>query len=412
MSICTKLFLIISATISLIHSSLAHTFGQVFETCYFKPFGEKILLEIKLQTDSGILILKPDLNGDGKLSLEELNILLEKLKRQLFRRIVIVNNGRKASFRVVSSNIKPNPGGWIYGVTASFSVLIDGSGDFFFSDENFRVKGPKDRIEFLLDARLRPQAYLGKNPWELHARLYPVTKVSESKKPLARVKLIRELQSQKISIFLFLTAVFLGMVHALSPGHGKTLISAFLIGNRASAKHAFLLSLITAVTHVFSVLLFGIAVYVVSPYFDVKKYFHLIQLISGLGIVLIGYWMVVRNSKAVFCHHSHSHVHVALSYKELLISGITGGMVPCPSAVVILLVSIALNKLLLGLGVIVAFSFGIAATLLLVSLLAISGVRIFERNFGNLEKLLLILSPAVVILVGVAFIVQSLVKLT
>ncbi len=417
MNIFTRLLLIISVSISSFSSAYSHTFGQVYETCYFESFNKQVLLKIKLTTDSGILILKPDVNGDGELSIDELNLLLNKLKDTLFKNIVILKDGQQFEYRIVASDIKPNPLGWIYGVTASFSVVLDGAGNYFFSDNNFLKKGPKDRIEFLIDASLNPAAHLGKHPWELYAQLSP----SKSSFPLRsrtfweypQKKLIGNLKSQNFEVLFFFVALFLGMVHALSPGHGKTLISAFLVGSKARLKDAFVLSIITAVTHVFSVLVFGLLIFFLEPYLNVKKYYNFIQLLSGVAIVLVGYWMTVRNSKALFGHHHLHHYHsFSPSYKDLLISGITGGIVPCPSAIVILLVSIALKKVLLGLFVIVFFSLGIALTLFLISSLTLLGFKFLEGAFNRFGKLAFLLSPLVVIFVGIAFIVQSVVKLT
>jgi hypothetical protein len=180
-----------------------------------------------------------------------------------------------------------------------------------------------------------------------------------------------------------LVAFGLGTIHALSPGHGKTVVAAYLVGSRGTARHALLLGATVTVSHTIGVFLLGLATLYLSKFFVPERLYPWLGFFSGLSIFMIGLillrqrWQSTRDGMPFHDHdhphgghddpdHSHHHHHHGDgSLRGIVGLGITGGIVPCPSALVVLLSAIAFHQIAFGLLLIVAFSAGIAATLVL-----------------------------------------------
>ncbi|MGA2594136.1 MAG: sulfite exporter TauE/SafE family protein [Bryobacteraceae bacterium] len=181
----------------------------------------------------------------------------------------------------------------------------------------------------------------------------------------------------------------LGAVHALSPGHGKTIVAAYLVGARGNFKHAIFLGGMVTFTHTISVFLLGLTTLFLSEYVLPEKIFPVLGTISGLSIVWIGSLLLYRRARRLRHHHhehnhhhehhhDHDHVHPHSHLPEsdvtlgsLIALGASGGLVPCPSALVLLLSSIALSRVGLGLLLLVAFSAGLAIVLMGIGVLVL-----------------------------------------
>jgi nickel/cobalt exporter len=178
----------------------------------------------------------------------------------------------------------------------------------------------------------------------------------------------------------------LGAVHALSPGHGKTIVAAYLVGSRSTARHAALLGLMVTFTHTISVFFLGFVTLFLSRYLLPEKIYPMLGTISGLSIIWIGGMLFYRRLRAAKGHHHHhggarhdhgdGHVHSHLPEGEvgmasLMALGASGGLVPCPSALVLLLSSVALGRIALGLTLLVAFSAGLAVVLMAIGMAAL-----------------------------------------
>jgi nickel/cobalt transporter (NicO) family protein len=168
-------------------------------------------------------------------------------------------------------------------------------------------------------------------------------------------------------------AVMAGAGHALSPGHGKTMVAAYLVGSRGTPQHAVLLGLITTLTHTFSVFTLGILALFLSRYILPEQLYPVLSLISGLMVCGVGFWLLDRflHSAARHDHthshsinHTHRHSSTEITLRSLVALGIAGGLVPCPSALVLLLSAIALHQTAYGLLLVCAFSFGLAIVLI------------------------------------------------
>jgi ABC-type nickel/cobalt efflux system permease component RcnA len=214
-------------------------------------------------------------------------------------------------------------------------------------------------------------------------------------------------------------ALFWGAAHALSPGHGKTIVTAYLVGQRGTPAHAALLGLIVTATHTVGVFSLGLVTLALSQFVVPDQLYPWLNLVSGLLVVAIGTsvlaarWRHARAHAQGHDHHHHAHAHAhdpAPGFRSLLAVGVSGGLLPCPSALVVLLAAISLHRVAFGLLLIVAFSAGLALAITGVGLVAVLAKRVFARaSFdGGVLRLLPSISAAVILLAGIAMTAHAL----
>jgi ABC-type nickel/cobalt efflux system permease component RcnA len=224
-----------------------------------------------------------------------------------------------------------------------------------------------------------------------------------------------------------LIAMFWGAAHAFSPGHGKSIVAAYLVGSRGTPRHAVFLGLTVTVTHTIGVFALGLVTLSLSQFIVPDQLFPWLNLVSALLIVAVGVsvlrWRVREWRKKGAPHdhgHSHGHGHhehthdYALSARRLLGIGISGGIVPCPTALVVLLAAISLHRVGYGLVLILAYSLGLAGAMTGIGIVAVSAKRVFRRvDFdGGLIRLLPAISALVVLGLGLAMTLRALPKVT
>jgi nickel/cobalt exporter len=221
-------------------------------------------------------------------------------------------------------------------------------------------------------------------------------------------------------------AFFWGAAHALSPGHGKSIVAAYLVGSRGTPRHALLLGLTVTVTHTIGVFALGLITLSLSEFIVPDDLYPWLNLVSALLIVGVGLSVLrwrVREWRRPAGRHSHHHGHAhdhehahdpALSLRRLLGVGISGGIIPCPTALVVLLAAISLHRVGYGLVLILAFSVGLATAMSGIGILAVTAKRAFRRvDFERgLVRLLPALSALVVLGLGLAMTVRALPKVT
>ena len=246
----------------------------------------------------------------------------------------------------------------------------------------------------------------------------------------------------------FLLSVVLGSLHALTPGHGKTLVAAYLVGSQGKVLDAIFLGSVVTLTHTGSVLVFGLLALVASRYIFPTLITPWLEVISGLVVVGFGLSLLVSRGRALhtrhkggrakkvanpfqaprraasavrsvpeqdisqpgdaktphshqgYVHthsqamvyspaahdheHSHPHTHALpvnqITWISLLTLGISGGLVPCPDAIAILVVAVALGRIPTGMLLIVAFSLGLALVLIGIGVAMVQGMRFIKRN--------------------------------
>lgn len=306
-----------------------------------------------------------------------------------------------------------------------------------------------------------------------------------------RSKFTELIQAQNLSAwFLFtsaLIAIGLGGLHALEPGHGKTIVAAYLVGSNGTARHAVLLGMIVTASHTVGVFALGAITLYASRYIVPEHVYPWLGALSGLTIAALGGCMLMRRWTGTATEHSHapgsshshshfprlfhshshddgspyalshehphihehahshdhshddSHDHIhyhaivsktaidkedgshrvrrnsspatSVSLTQLFTLGITGGIIPCPAALVVLLSALALHRIGLGLFLIVAFSMGLAGVLILFGMLMVYAGRFMWRLQvdGPLTKRWLpIASSGFMMLLGLILTVQAL----
>ena len=237
-----------------------------------------------------------------------------------------------------------------------------------------------------------------------------------------------------IMLFGLLIAFIFGSFHALSPGHGKTMVAAYLVGTRGTAKHAVLLGIIVTVTHTLGVFALGFVTLFASRYIVPEKLYPVLSVISGLAVFGVGSWLLTSRLRGASDSHEYSHDHShthdddddgghsdgfghhhphvpegPITVRSLLALGISGGIVPCPSALVVLLSAIALHRVLYGMALISAFSVGLASVLIVIGLMVVSTRHWFERfpvSEGILKRLP-VASAAAITLIGVMLVIRA-----
>jgi ABC-type nickel/cobalt efflux system permease component RcnA len=224
--------------------------------------------------------------------------------------------------------------------------------------------------------------------------------------------------SRVLPLSLFL-AMLLGAFHALEPGHGKTLVAAYLVGSRGTSEHALLLGIIVTVSHTAGVFLLGAVTLYFSKYIFPEHLYPWVGFSSGIAIAGIGLIMFSRRVRGISNHsHSHPHSHPgdaieAVTRRDLLSLGIIGGIVPCPAALVVLLGAISLGRIGFGLLLIVAFSMGLAAVLVAIGLLMVHSGRLmvrFRKDDTAIVRWLPLVSSAFITIMGVMIAAQGLVQ--
>ena len=209
-------------------------------------------------------------------------------------------------------------------------------------------------------------------------------------------------------------ALFWGAAHALSPGHGKTIVTAYLVGQRGTPRHAALLGLIVTVTHTVGVFGLGLVTRLLSRVIVPDHLYPWLNLASGVLVVAIGASVLRARWRHRTQHHHHHHHHDehGLSRRSLVAVGVSGGLLPCPSALVVLLAAISLHRVGFGLLLIVAFSAGLALTITGIGLTAVLARSAFRRvNLdGGFVGLLPAVSAFVILAAGVVMTIHALPK--
>lgn len=243
--------------------------------------------------------------------------------------------------------------------------------------------------------------------------------------------------------FSLILAVILGALHALTPGHGKTIVAAYLIGSKGRVIDALILGIVVTLTHTFSVLLLGLIALTASRKILPQELAPYLGALSGALIGIMGFAMLytrgrnfIKYGSAVREHshhhlldehnhdethtHAHPHTHTdtdtasRVKLRDLVILGISGGLVPCADAFVVLLIAIYMGRVALGMIIILAFSLGLAGILIAIGVMMVKAKPLVEKlgMGGNFIKgYLPIASALLVSIIGVYITYQSVAKL-
>jgi ABC-type nickel/cobalt efflux system permease component RcnA len=208
---------------------------------------------------------------------------------------------------------------------------------------------------------------------------------------------------------LLLTAFAWGALHALSPGHGKAMVAAYLVGTHGRPRDAVVLGITVTITHTIGVFALGVVTLALSAHVVPEDIYPWLELASGLMVLGVGAAVLRARLRHARAHrhagdHGHSHAHEH-SRRGILAMGVSAGLIPCPSALVVLLAAIGRHEVGLGLLLILAFSAGLAATLTALGLLVVKAARLPAR--GRLAGVLPAASAVAIVAVGLVLTVQA-----
>ena len=266
-------------------------------------------------------------------------------------------------------------------------------------------------------------------------------------------------------LLALVAAVALGAVHALAPGHGKTVMAAYLVGERGSLRQAALLGLTVTSTHTAGVLILGVLLSGSTAVVPEELYPWLGMtsgaLLAGVGVsLLVRAWRGRSGGLAAFAahrhhgdhdhasvgphrhgpqhhghqHHGHQHhghhqhsgepahvhggdVHPPMSRRALMIMGAAGGMVPSPSALVVLLGAVALGRTWFGIALVLGYGIGMALTLVAAGLLMVRARASLDRRLrsrtrmARLAQALPVMTASFVVMAGVGLAARALLQM-
>jgi nickel/cobalt exporter len=229
-------------------------------------------------------------------------------------------------------------------------------------------------------------------------------------------------------IWLALGSFGLGAAHALEPGHGKTVVGAYLIGSKGRISDAILLGIVVTLTHSGSVILLGVLSTVAAAYFVPETVGQVLEVVSGLLVLLVGGWMLTVRLRQAKAGDDHHHEHEQLSHEELhaqglthdhdhhhsheteashshwggeshshprapelrpgerpslgqlIALGISGGLVPCPAALTVLLAAVSYGEFAKGLSLVLIFSLGMAAVLVAIGIAMVKAAAFASKR--------------------------------
>ncbi|MEA2350756.1 MAG: nickel/cobalt transporter (NicO) family protein [Thermoleophilaceae bacterium] len=214
-----------------------------------------------------------------------------------------------------------------------------------------------------------------------------------------------------VLVFLLLAAFGWGALHALSPGHGKAMVAAYLVGTRGTARHAAALGAIVTITHTAGVFALGLVTLLLSQFVVPEQLYPWLTLASGLLVVVVGGTVLRSRVRAARHRREHAHEqghdhhhdhHHDVSMKGLLAMGASAGLIPCPSALVVLLGAVSQHEVALGMLLIVAFSLGLAAAMTAIGVAVVYAGRLTSRlDFrGRVATALPVVSGVIIVGAG------------
>lgn len=244
------------------------------------------------------------------------------------------------------------------------------------------------------------------------------------------------LLDSNLGLGLILLAAFLhGMLHSIAPGHGKTMVAAYLVGEQGTPRHAVILGLIVTLTHTSAAFAVALLLKFVLKPEDAQRVQTVLGLVGGGLVAMIGLWLLMQRLAGRSDHfhlgshshgdgHSHSHSHGAdgghahshgltpeqfgrVGWVRLILLGISGGIVPCWGAILWVLYCVTAGRYGLAMWAVLAFSVGLASVLILIGLSVVWGGRLGARSLGGrgwfkvVSKWLPVVGAACVVVIGV-----------
>ncbi|HEU5316649.1 MAG TPA: hypothetical protein VFX49_11105, partial [Chloroflexota bacterium] len=369
---------------------------------YARRRAEEIARGLTLTLDGASLPLHTTdadaelLPGQGGLQVLRLSTWLEApAASPHLRRATSLTSGDSLTFALRDAN-DPSSLGWREMLVVANGLAVGApsgaalpTGDV--TDELRRY--PDDLLQLPLDVRAitgrvmagAPASGSSVAPGAPAALAVPAAGASLERTPAGLAELITSATlTPAVILGALLAAAVFGGLHAMTPGHGKTIVASYLVGARGTARHALFLGLTVTLVHTAGVYALLLVTLFASRYLLPEQVFPWMSLVSGALVLAMGVSLALarlrswradvshdhgsgRHSHSSGADHGHSHDFVddrgAITWRQLLALGVSGGLLPCPSATVLGLGAIALDRVAYGLVLILAFSAGLAGTL-------------------------------------------------
>jgi nickel/cobalt exporter len=431
--------------------------------------------------------MKPDTDGDGTLAPAEADAFLDATLPGLVSNLHLAIGGREEALKVLDRSAAFVPGqgglptlrleatleaalpsGW-QGAGGSYAdgnlgerlgwreIVVQGGDGIAINNASVPATDVSNELraypENLLTSPLNVTSASfslvpGSGGTDVGSRAASVPRPAASQgKPTDQVAALitAETLSPTVILVSILVALFWGAAHALSPGHGKTVVAAYLVGSRGTARHAVFLGLTVTLTHTIGVFALGGITLWLSRYLLPETLYPWLNVISGALVIVIALALayqrlrgILQQKAASASDHSHdsfelaaegtgydlvhshggvTHSHLPpgaagtrVTWRGLLALGVSGGLIPCPSALVLLLGAVALGRVGFGIVLVIAFSFGLAILLTAIGLLMVYAQRLFARfSFeARVPRLLPVASALVMALAGVGIVLEAL----
>lgn len=472
------------AVLILANAATAHPLGNFSINDYSRIEVEKS--QIKLR---GVLDLAEiptfqesaaiDTNGDKTVSAEELNVYVEKITPEYISNLNLTVNNQPLTIRAVDKNAtlpvgsaglptmriewnfvadlpqlleinalhfenKNNAGriGWNeIAVNRTSGINIYDSTAFGNSITDELKTYPEDMLTAPLTERIADFSFTsnqippGAKPLQNRDGRQTAPVQTDRFAELINVKEI----TLPIILFGLVLAFGFGAMHAMSPGHGKAVVGAYLVGSRGTIKHAVFLGLTVTITHTLGVFALGLTTLFASKYILPESLFPVLSFVSGLILLVMGLSLFRNrlmtalgrkdknhdhdhangdhenlNDDFVHTHGGSTHSHLPpqkVTWRSLLALGISGGLLPCPSALVLMLSAIASDRVGYGLLLTTFFSVGLATTLTSIGLIFLYAGKVFgNSSLGShrIFKALPVFSAFVIACIGAVICYTSL----
>ena len=431
----------------------AHPIDEYVQNTYIDPAPDRTTLELNLTP--GVLVAPEmvaliDTDGDGEISETE----GEAYSNEVLRDVSLEVDGEPQPLTLTSSQF-PTPLDMSAGmgmirlqIAAGWPAATPGEHQLYYRNDHQPVNSKylvnafkksseveisqqdRERLQHAIrvDYVVTPEASatsddaVAASTEDGGADIGTTVDVSDRAQWLASYLYETTLSPWLLALVLGLSAL-LGGLHALTPGHGKTLVAAYLIGSRGTVRHAAALGGIVTLTHTASVIGVGLLALLAGHYILPDVLVPALEVCAGLLVVALGarlLWARWRTHGGHRHHHDHGHYHHEdhhhlpkgdVRLADLLAMGVSGGLVPCPEALGVMLIAIGLGRIGLGLVLIVAFSLGLAAVLIAIGILLVrckSRLDRLGKPGSAWQRLLPLVSAVIVTVLGVGIALKGL----
>jgi nickel/cobalt exporter len=403
-----------------------------------------------------------DLDEDGEITEAEREGFADRTSTSILTNLAATANGQAVELRLVDSTMRFRTGqgglDLLY-MQATFEGELPDSGEVRYTDANFTTRpgwreiaaaaGPGMAIvastvpdSTISDELKAYPAELVSQPLNVRDAVFsfqpsdapvePTVPASEassgSSSPAGSggfADLLATSSSDRAIGLLLLLAFGFGFLHALGPGHGKTIMAASTLSGSVRLRQALTLGGIVALMHCATVVGLGVIAYAASRTISSERVFSGLKLLTAIVVLVVGAVMLVVRWRQHRAGDGHGHEHgghrhphpttppvpspgsTGVDRAGIVAVAASGGLIPSPSAVVVLLGAIAVDRIPLGVALVVAFSIGLAASLVLVGVVSHYAKTRLGRTESRIGEWLPLAAAATIFVVGIVLTVQA-----